>query len=168
VVAGLVVIAILAAVLSWSASRDASHARRPSVFGGSVVLDDDLAPTVVDVANATVTVRLVDVYNQVSAANAAAVQAVPVTGGTMLVNDQTGTFNLLGADDYLVDATGVGIGLGPLDGSTAAQGFSDGASAYIVRYGPQATVSLVDQATVAAGSQSQGSVRTAASVTPRG
>jgi IPT/TIG domain len=169
IVAGVVVVLLLVGTLVWVAARgNVAHARHPNVFGGSVVLDDSRALSVVDLANAAVTVRLEDVYAQVSAPSYSDIQAVPVTEGTILVNRASGTFNLLGKDDYLVDATGAGIGLGPRKGSTSAAGYADGADAYIIRYGPRSTVSLVDEATVAAGAKTQASAKTAATVTPRG
>ena len=96
----------------------------------------------------------------------------------MLVNTRTGTFNLLGRDDYLLDTMGAGVGLGRRpSGLKGASGLPDGSSAYIIRYATTSTVSLVDQATVEAGaklaaaavtSARTSSAPTGGSVTPRG
>jgi hypothetical protein len=169
IVTGLVVALLLVGSLTWVAARGTvTHARHPDVFGGSVVLDDSRPLSVVDLADAAVTVRLEDVYAQVSATSYSNIQAVPVSEGTVLVNRTSGTFNLLGKDDYLLDPTGAGIGLGPRKGTTSAAGFADGADAYIIRFGAHSTVSLVDQATVSAGARTQSAAKTAATVTPRG
>ena len=159
---------VLVGALLWSALGPAGlQSRRPQLFGGSLVLEDYRPLTVVDVATAKVTVRLQGVYAQVGAKTYADVEAVPVRTGTMLVNRMTGTFNLLGRDNYVLDTSGPGVGLGRLAGAHGAAGLADGASAYIVRYAPKSTVALVDQATVAAGALSERSTSTAP-VTPRG
>lgn len=153
-VAASLVVALLATVL-WSAlagrTPPGSH---PAVFTGALVLEDERPLSVLDVATGQVTVRLPGVYQEVGADSYAAVQAVPVAGGTFLVNRADGTFNLLGADDYVLDPTGGGIGLGALPGATGAAGLADGADAYIVREAPRSTVSLVDASVVEAGTRS--------------
>lgn len=140
---------VLSFVLSAAAGQT-TPARRPQLFGGSIVLDDVRPLVVLDPATAEVTVRLQDVFAQVGATNYGDVQAVPLTTGTLLVNRVTGTFNVLGKDDYALKRTGGGVGLGPLTATTGAQAIADGSSAYIVRYGPQSTVSLVGADTVQA------------------
>ena len=151
---GAVLIVLLLGGLLWSATTGpAVSAQRPQAFGGSLVLEDQRPLTVIDLATGAVTVSLKGIYTAVGATNYASVQAVPLRVGTMLINRATGTFNLLGADNYLVDATGAGVGLGRLAGSSAARGFAAGATAYIVRYGPTSTVTLVDQATVQTGAR---------------
>ena len=74
---------------------------------------------------------------------------------------------MLGNDDYVLGPSDNGISLGPLTGATAAAGFSDGTSTYILRYGPTSTVSLVDPSTALAGAQAL-STRSAHSVRPLG
>lgn len=144
--------------LLWSAvTGPAVSAQRPQSFGGSLVLEDQRPLTVIDLATGAVTVSLKGIYTAVGATNYASVQAVPLRAGTMLINRTTGSFNLLGEDNYLVDATGAGVGLGRLAGSRAARGFAAGASAYIVRYGPTSTVTLVDEAAVQAGARLEAS-----------
>ncbi len=149
-VAGIVLFAILIGGLFWTAAAGkVVSAQHPTLFGGSLVLEDASALTVVDVATAQVTVSLLDVNAEVGAATAGDVEAVPVDEGTILLDKLTGSFNLLGKDNYLVDPSGAGVGLGRLPGSTA-EAFGAGSSAYIVRFAPRSTVSLVDENTVAA------------------
>ena len=119
------------------------------------------------------TVRLDGVYDQVGTTNPRDVLAVPVQTGTMLINARTGTFNLLGKDNYVVDSAGGGVGLGTLHGLTGASGLGAGPDAYILRYAPNSTVSLVDEATVNAGARLERAVavtgsRPAPAAAPRG
>jgi hypothetical protein len=168
------VVVVVLGGLIWSAAAGSSvSAQRPHLFGGSLVLEDQKAPTVIDVATGQVTVRLDGVYKQVGAASPGDVLALPVQGGTMLINAKTGTFNLLGKDNYVVDSVGEGVGLGPLKGLIGASGLAAGPAAYIIRYAPNSTVSLVDQATVSAGARLERAVavthdRSAPTVIPRG
>lgn len=153
-IAGLAVIVLVAGGILWSAAAtNAATARHPVLFGGSVVLEDSRPLTVVDLATAKVTVRLPGIDQQVDAAAYSAVQAVPVDEGTMLVNRKTGTFNLLQQDNYVLDSSGAGVGLGRLAGATAAVGYPAGADTYIVRTAPNSTVSLVGEQTVAEASR---------------
>lgn len=164
--AGVLAVVLVVGGLAWSAtSGRPAAAQRPSIFGGSLVLEDTRPLTVIDVATAQITVRLEGVNAQVGATNDGGVQPVAVTGGTVLVNRTTGTFNFLEADDYVTDPNGPGVGLGALAGSTAAQGFASGPDAYIVRAGPAATVSLVGQQTVAEAAKAQGSPGASRAVT---
>ena len=147
--------AILAA-MAWSAAAGKTvAATQPHVFGGDLVLEDARPLSVVDVATAQVTVKLTGVDTQVGATSYSDVETVPVEEGTMLVNRKTGTFNLLGHDDYVLDPSGAGVGLGPLSGVVGARGFEVGQNAYIVRSSPHSTVSLVDQQTVTAAAKAQ-------------
>ena len=62
----------------------------------------------------------------------------------------------LGQDNYVVDRNGAGVTLqNPPRRHDGASGYADGAMVYIVRYGPGGTVSLVDEATVAAAQAKQ-------------
>lgn len=155
-------VALLVAVLGglvWSAAavRPAA-AERPTLFEGSLVLADARPLTVINVATAQIAIRLEGVNAQVGAPNDADVQPVPVDGGTVLVNRLTGSFNFLEEDDYVTDPNGPGVGLGPLPGLIGAQGFAAGPDAYILRSAPSSTVSLVDDATVAAAARAEASV----------
>ena len=159
-VGGLAAVAALVGGLVWSAVTGLAPAsERPRIFGGSLVLDDYRPLTVVNLATGSVTVQLVGVYAQVGASTYSQVQAVPTTQGTVLVNRLTGTFNLLGKDNYVLGPPVGGISLGPLAGLRAAVGLANGATSYIVRYGPHSTVSLVGPATAeaAAGAVARGS-----------
>ncbi|HTT89003.1 MAG TPA: hypothetical protein VMF65_05565 [Acidimicrobiales bacterium] len=167
-VVGMVLIALVVGGIVWSAATGRAPAsQKPHIFGGSLVLDDYRPLTVIDLATGEVTVQLEGVYSEVGATNYGAVEAVATGAGTTLVNRSTGTFNMLGNDDYVLGPTDNGISLGPLNGATGAAGFADGTSTYIVRYGPTSTVSLVDSATAVAGAEALAS-RSAHPVRPLG
>src|SRR5438270_6046441 len=166
---GVLLAAGLLGGLVWSAvSGRPAAAQHPSLFAGSLVLEDTRPLPVVDVATAQITVRLEGVNAQVGAPNDGDVQPVPVAGGTVLVNRVTGSFNFLEADDYVTDPSGPGVGLGPLAGSTAAEGLASGPDAYVVRAGPQGTVSLVGQQTVAAAARALAAHAPGPAVAPLG
>ncbi|HEY1733570.1 MAG TPA: hypothetical protein VGG23_03905, partial [Acidimicrobiales bacterium] len=168
---GIVVVVVVVGGLLWSAAAGhATAARHPELIGGSIVLDSSRPLTVVNRATGEATVQLDDVDLQVGAPNDTDVEAVPIDEGTMLVNTVSGAFNLLQADNYVVDTTGAGVGLGTLAGSRSAAGYSDGADAYIVRSGPRSTISRVGASTVQqASSQAAGGTAGAASdVVPLG
>ena len=101
----------------WAAATGKAPAsQKPKIFGGSLVLDDYRPLTVIDLATGEVTVQLEGVYAQVGATNYGDVQAVATEDGTTLVNRRTGTFNMLGNDDYVLGPTNNGISLGRLAG----------------------------------------------------
>ena len=153
-VAGLVLISLAVGGIVWTAATGkAPPSQQPRIFGGSLVLDDYRPLTVIDLATGQVTVQLEGIYAQVGAMNYGDVEAVATSAGTTLVNRNSGTFNMLGKDDYVLGPSSNGISLGPLAGEVGAAGFSAGASTYILRYGPKSTVSLVDSATALAGAQ---------------
>jgi hypothetical protein len=144
----------IAGGLLWSASGGHPvSAQHPRLFGGSLVLEDQRQLTVIDAASGAVVVGLQSVHTEVGAAAAGDVQAVPLIVGTMLIDRRSGTFNLLGPDNYVLDAAGTGVGLGRLSGLTGAGGLAAGADAYIVRYAPRSTVSLVGAETVLTGAK---------------
>ncbi len=166
--AGVVIIALVVGGIVWAAATGKAPAsQKPKIFGGSLVLDDYRPLTVIDLATGEVTVQLEGVYAQVGATNYGDVQAVATEDGTTLVNRRTGTFNMLGNDDYVLGPTNNGISLGGLPGASRAAGFSDGSSTYILRYGPTSTVSLVDSSTAVAGAQAL-ATRSAHTVRPLG
>ena len=173
-IAGLAIVVVVVAGLAWSAlAASVPQAEHPDLFGGSLVLEDQRPLTVIDVATGQVTIRLQGVYTDVGASGYGEVQAVALDSGTLLLDRRTGVFNLLAKDDYLLDTAGPGVGLGPLAGSSGASAFADGGSAYIIRYAPRSTVSLVDPSTVAEGAAlERQAVRSAGpsarAVTPRG
>jgi len=151
-IAGVLLVALVVGGVVWSAaSGNAPPSQRPHIFGGSLVLDDYRPLTVIDLATGEVTVQLEGVYAQVGATNYGDVEAVATSAGTTLVNRQTGAFNMLGSDDYVLGPSDNGISLGALTGARGAAGFADGDATYIVRYGPTSTVSLVDASTAEAG-----------------
>ncbi len=151
---GVLVSVLLIGGLVWSAATgQAPPSRHPTIFGGSLVLDDFRPLTVIDLATGAVTVQLEGVYAQVGASSYGQVEAVPTATGTMLVNRVTGSFNMLAKDNYVLGPTTNGISLGPLTRETGAAGFADGSATYIVRYAPDSTISLVDASTVVAGAQ---------------
>ncbi len=144
------VVAVLGGIL-WSVlGAPPLASRRLSVFGGSLVLSDVRPLSVIDVTTATVEVRLEGVDTLVGASDYATVQPVAVQGGTVLVNKLTGSFNFLGADNYVTDPHAPGVGLGSLSKATGAAGIAAGADAYIIRSAPTSTVSLVGSQTVSA------------------
>ena len=166
--AGVVIIALVVGGIVYAAATGKAPAsQKPKIFGGSLVLDDYRPLTVIDLATGEVTVQLEGVYAQVGATNYGDVQAVATGDGTTLVNRRTGTFNMLGNDDYVLGPTNNGISLGGLPGASGAAGFSDGSSTYILRYGPTSTVSLVDSSTAVAGAQAL-ATRSAHTVRPLG
>ena len=151
---GACLAAVLIGGLIWAAvaGRPAA-AERPRLFGGSLVLEDARPLSVLDVATAQITVRLVGVDADVGAPDYGQVEAVPMSAGSLLLNRVTGSFNYLAADDYVTDTAGPGVGLGPLVGSTGAQALTAGPDAYIVRSGPAGAVYLVGPQTVAAAAE---------------
>ncbi|HEX4219701.1 MAG TPA: fibronectin type III domain-containing protein, partial [Acidimicrobiales bacterium] len=145
VVAAIVILTTVFAVIGQP-----SIAVQPKPFGGSLTLNDVQDPVVVDLATGSPNLRLQGIESQVGATDPSVVDAVPLADGTLLVNRSTGTFNVLGLGNSIVKTSG-GIALGDLPGTTGAAGFAAGDNGYIVRYAPTAaTISLVDQATVAA------------------
>ena len=167
--AGVAVVVAALGGLAWAgAAGNVSVAAHPRIFGGTLVLEDQRPLTVIDLATAKVNVRLQGVDADVGARTYGEIEAVPVSSGTMLVDRTTGTFNLLGRNDYVVDTAGSGVGLGSLAGSTGADAFSSGSGAYIVRHAPASTVSLVDESTVVAGGRVETAARNGGAVSPKG
>jgi hypothetical protein len=165
-VVGIALALVLLGGLLWAAAGGQTvSAQQPHLVGGSLVLEDHTTPTVIDVATGQATVALNGIGSQVGGAFAEDIEAVPVAGGTMLINTgrlpkdlaRAGAFNFLGEDNYVLDPKGsgvvpaTGVGVASASGVTGAGGYADGAMAYIVRYGTiTSTVSLVDSSTVRA------------------
>jgi hypothetical protein len=130
-----------------------SRARAFSLFYGSVYLDDERAPVVVDLTNGKPTVRLVDAAAQVSATDAADVATVPLSSGTLLVDTRTGEFNLIDQSGFVVKKTGGGVALA---GRGATLAVPAGTGAYLIPLAgrpagatlPVGTLYLVDADTV--------------------
>ncbi len=109
-VSGVAACVVVVGGLMWSAATgQAPASRHPTIFGGSLVLDDYRPLTVIDLATGAVTVQLEGVYAQVGASTYADVEAVPTSAGTMLVNRATGVFNMLGQDNYVLGPPTNGI-----------------------------------------------------------
>ena len=147
----LVALALLGAGASFAANGTPAQAKQPSLFGGAVVLNDTHDPVVLDLATGQPALQLVGVTTEVGAPSASSsqVSVVPVQGGTLLLDNLTGSFNFLGQGGVLVKTTGGGVGLPPHAGTTSAAAFAAGPDAYIVRYAPHsAEIDLVSEATV--------------------
>ncbi|HLH99840.1 MAG TPA: fibronectin type III domain-containing protein, partial [Acidimicrobiales bacterium] len=144
----LAVVVVVGGLVGLAVAGTATPASRVHLLGGSIVLPDNRPLTVVNRATGQPTAQLQGVNSEVGAPTYSDVQAVPFDGGTLLVNRQTGTFNLLQADNYVADRAGRGVGLGPLKGTTSAAGYAAGSDAYILRRSSTSTVSLVDAHTV--------------------
>ena len=79
---GVLVSILLIGGLVWSAATgQAPPSRHPTIFGGSLVLDDYRPLTVIDLATGAVTVQLEGVYAQVGATSYGEVEAVPTSTG---------------------------------------------------------------------------------------
>jgi hypothetical protein len=161
VVAAIVILTTVFAVIGQP-----SIAVQPKPFGGSLTLNDVQDPVVIDLATGSPNLRLQGIESQVGATDPSLVDAVPLDDGTLLVNRSTGTFNVLGLGNSIVKTSG-GIALGDLPGSTGAAGFAAGDNGYVVRYAPTAaTISLVDQATVAAAARTDTSATGTGALVP--
>ena len=118
-------------------------------FGGSLVLNDQQGPVVLDLASGTASIQLANVKQAVSAPGPSAVSAIPVSDGSLLLNSGNGTFNFLGQNNVLVAPTGGGVALSG-SGFTSAAGFAAGSNAYVVGDAPSsAAISLVNEEVVA-------------------
>jgi hypothetical protein len=161
VVAAIVILTTVFAVIGQP-----SIAVQPKPFGGSLTLNDVQDPVVIDLATGSPNLRLQGIESQVGATDPSVVDAVPLADGTLLVNRSTGTFNVLGLGNSIVKTSG-GIALGDLPGTTGAAGFAAGDNGYVVRYAPTAaTISLVDQATVAAAARTDTSAAGTGALVP--
>jgi hypothetical protein len=170
---GLILTAVIVAGLVWAAASSSSaSARHPQLFGGSLVLEDTRALPVIDLPTAAVTIRLPAIAPQVGARAVGDLETVPTSAGTMLVNDKTGTFNLLQPDNYLLDPLGGGVGLRLPSGTTGAvrttgaMGYGAGTDAYIVQSASNSTVFLVGPQTVSAAARTERPTETKAGTTP--
>ena len=174
VLIGVATVVVVLGGLAWAAAlASVPPSEHPRRVGGSLGLEDQRPLTVIDLATGQVTIRLQGVYTDVGAAGYGDVDAVALDSGTLLLDRKTGVFNILAKNDYLMDTAGPGVGLGSLNGSTGAVAYAAGSSAYIVRYAPRSTVSLVDPSTVLQGAalerQAARSVAPSAkAVAPRG
>ncbi|MET0903996.1 MAG: fibronectin type III domain-containing protein, partial [Acidimicrobiales bacterium] len=149
-----VVVLALVAVLVAALVVEPRSAQRPDVVTGSVILEDDRPPVVVDLATGRPSIRLKDVFAQVGAESYSDVQIVELDTGSMLVNRRTGMFNLLNRGHLAVKREAGGVGLGDADDVESAEAVAAGNGAYIIQRSPNATrVSLVGRDTVEAAVQ---------------
>lgn len=128
-------------------------ARAFKLVYGSVFIDDNVSPVAIDLASGKPTVRLSNAVTAVSARSTGDLDVVPVGEATLMVNSQTGEFNLLDAAGLLLKSTGGGVRL-PATAAAADQAASavaTGSGAYVIRTSTSGTqIYLVDEATVAA------------------
>ena len=101
-----VVVLALVAVLVAALVVEPRSAQRPEVVTGSLILEDDRPPVVVDLATGRPSIRLKDVFAQVGAESYSDVQIVELDTGSMLVNRRTGMFNLLNRGHLAVKRDG--------------------------------------------------------------
>ncbi len=144
-------VALVVAGSAWfSVTGRPNQATTTRFIGGSVVLDDAEAPVALDLATGTPSVRFQDIGQWVGNTAPGHVDAVEMSGATLLVNDQTGTFNYLGRDNLIVRPDGNGIALpSPPFPVVAATAVARSSSAYIVQEGAdRSAISLLDAGTL--------------------
>jgi hypothetical protein len=145
----LVLLVVVGASVWFAVAGQPSQAVQTRPFGGSLVLNDQQGPVVLDLASGTASIQLANVNRAVTAPGPSDVNAVPVADGSLLLNSVNGTFNFLGQNDVLVAPTGGGVALSG-SGFTSAAGFAAGSNAYVVGDAPSsATISLVNEEVVA-------------------
>jgi hypothetical protein len=146
----VVVVAVLGASIWFAVAGQPSQAVQTQPFGGSLVLNDQQGPVVLDLASGTASIQLANVKQAVSAPGPSAVSAIPVSDGSLLLNSVNGTFNFLGQNNVLVAPTGGGVALSGSSGFQSAAGFATGSDAYVVGdAASSATISLVNEEVVA-------------------
>jgi hypothetical protein len=167
----VVVLAVLGASVWFAVAGEPSQAVQTNPFGGSLVLNDQQGPVVLDLASGTASIQLANVDQAVTASGPSAVSAVPVSDGSLLINSVNGTFNFLGQNNVLVAPTGGGVALSGSSDFQSAAGFATGSDAYVVGYArARATISLVNEEVVAQAARraSSASARGSSTVQPLG
>ncbi len=153
---GIAGIAVAAALVS------PNRARTFDLIHGSLFLADNRAPVAIDLATGKPTVRLVGANSQVGAGSDQ-LSVVPLSEGTLLLNNKTGEFNMVDGTGFVIKTTAGGVPLPRQVGDTSAVAVPSGNSAYVVRLGSTNTsVFLVNAGTVQAAA-----IRTGARVVPR-
>lgn len=143
-----VLIVVAGAITAVSYLVRPARARAFSLFHGSVFLSDSVAPVAVDLASGRPTVRLVQAAQQVGATSTGDLAVTPLQSGTLLLDRQTGEFNVVAPTGFVVKTTG-GVPIAALRGSTGTVGIASGQQAYLEQTGPTGTaVYLVGQTTV--------------------
>ncbi|MEO6700828.1 MAG: fibronectin type III domain-containing protein [Jatrophihabitantaceae bacterium] len=139
-----------------------NRARTFDLIHGSLFLADDRAPVAVDLATGKPTVRLLGAGSQVNASSTSELTVTPLASGTLLLNSQTGEFNLVDGTGFVVKTTAGGVPLPKQAGAGTAMAVAAGSGAYVVRTGQSSTsVFLVNAATV------QSATRAKAKISPR-
>src|SRR3984885_13527400 len=142
----VVVVAVLGASIWFAVAGQPSQAVQTQPFGGSLVLNDQQGPVVLDLASGTASIQLANVKQAGSAPGPSAVSAIPVSAGGVLLNSVNATFNFLGQNNVLVAPTGGGVALSGSSGFQSAAGFATGSDAYVVGdAASSATISLVNE-----------------------
>ena len=153
----LVIVAGSIATVSYLVRPD--RARAFALFHGSLFLSDSVAPVAVDLASGRPTVRLVQAAEQVGTKTTTDLAVTPLQDGTLLLDRQTGEFNMVAATGFVVKTTG-GVPIAGLRGSTGAVGIASGQQAFIEQTGPTGTaVYLVSESTVQTAGVATGTVR---------
>jgi Fibronectin type III domain len=146
----VVVVAVLGASIWFAVAGQPSQAVQTQPFGGSLVLNYQQGPVVMDLASGTASIELANVNRAVTAPGPSSVSAIPVSDGSLLLNSVNGTFNFLGQNNVLVAPTGGGVALSGSSGFHSAAGFAAGSDAYVVGdAASSATISLVNEEVVA-------------------
>lgn len=164
-------VALFAALLLVAGTVTAvSYAVRPEkarafdLFHGSIYLADQTSPVGVDLASGKPTTRLVGADRQVGLSGYQDLAIVPLTDSTLLLNQDTGEFNMVDNTGFVVKRTGGGVPLGPRAGTSTSMAVDSGdGQAYILRTGATGgtDVYLVNQATV------ESAISATKTVTPR-
>jgi len=144
-------VALVVAGAAWfSATGPPNRATVTQFVGGSVVLDDAVAPIALDLATGTPSVRFENIGQWVGNTAPGHVDALALSDATLLVNDQNGTFNYLGTNNLIVRPEGDGIALPtPSFPVLAATAVARSSTAYIVQAGAdRAAISLLDAGTL--------------------
>lgn len=146
-ISALVAVATALALASFVVRPN--KARAFDLFYGTMIINDDTAPVSIDLASGKPTVRLAGASARVGTDIQKNLAAVPLQGGTLLLNSVTGEFNMIDQTGFVIKTDGRGIGLPTTAGSDAAIGVAAGNSAYILKVGgPTTDVYLVNQSTV--------------------
>ncbi|HVU92137.1 MAG TPA: fibronectin type III domain-containing protein, partial [Jatrophihabitans sp.] len=162
--AALVLVAGAVAIASYVVRPD--RARAFQLFHGSLFLADEQSPVAIDLPSGRPTLRLVGADKQVGVTGTDGLGVVPLDGGTLLLNQRTGEFNMVDNSGFVVKHDGGGVPLGQGAGSQSAMGVADGELAYVIRNRTAgADVFLVSQATVTAALSATGAVTPRAGTT---
>lgn len=151
----LVLVLVAGGVAAASYLVHPQHSRAFDLLTGSVFLADHAAPVAVDLASGKATVRLLGAGKEVGTTDDSTdVQVAPATSATVLVNRNTGDFNMADQTGLVVRTNGGGVALHRLPGRTAAAAYpiqdaKVAGQSYILRTSPSRTDAyLIDEFTV--------------------